>query len=127
MNDPIILLDASLRDGGHRTNFHFSDTELEGILAPLDSSGIDYIEIGYRNGILAPTDDVGRAGWCRKDYLLFCRSLIKQAKLAVMVYPKNVTQNDLDELKDCGVDLLRICVAKNDIASSLTVIEMAKK
>jgi 4-hydroxy 2-oxovalerate aldolase len=43
MNEPIMLLDTSLRDGGHRTNFHFSDIELENILLPLDNSGIEYI------------------------------------------------------------------------------------
>ena len=127
MNDPIMLLDASLRDGGHRTNFHFKDIELEEILIPLDNSGIEYIEIGYRNGSLAPLNNVGRAGSCAKDYLLFCRSLIKKAKIAVMVFPNNVTQEDLIELKNCGVDLLRICIAKNELTSALPKIQMARK
>lgn len=125
MNDPIMLLDASLRDGGHRTNFHFEDIHLQKIIGPLDNSGIEYIEIGYRNGMQAPAD-LGRAGLCAKDYLLLCRSLIQKAKMVVMVFPNNITQKDLMELKDCGVDLLRICIAKNQLASALPKIKMIK-
>lgn len=121
----VILLDTSLRDGGHRTNFNFTDTELKEILQPLDTSGIEYLEIGYRNGSLAPID-IGRAGWCAKEYLIFCRSLVKQAKIAVMIYPNNVTQNDLNELKECGIDLLRICIPKGELESALPKIKMAR-
>lgn len=122
----IQLLDTSLRDGGHRTNFHFRDSELEGILPSLDQSGIEYIEIGYRNGSLHPIENLGRAGYCNQEYILFCSSLIKNAKLAVMTHPNNVDQNDLDELKNCGIDLLRICIAKDDFFSAIPVIAMAK-
>lgn len=127
MNHPIHLLDTSLRDGGHRSNFHFQDHTLEHLLPLLDRSGIEYIEIGYRNGSLHPIDDLGRAGWCDKHYLLFCRALVTNAKIAVMVHPQNVTQEDIGELKQCGVTLLRLCIAKNTLLAALPVIDMAKK
>lgn len=123
----IQVLDVSLRDGGHRTNFHFQPDELEGILTPLDKSGLEYIEIGYRNGSLHPIDNLGRAGFCAKDYLLLCKSLLKNAKMAVMVHPKNVEKSDLIELKESGVDLLRICIAKGETASAFPIIAMAKE
>lgn len=122
----ISILDASLRDGGHRTNFHFKDDDLKKILVPLDNSGIEYIEIGYRNGSLHPIENIGKAGICPKDYLLYCQSLIKKAKIAVMVHPNNVTEQDLLELKNCGVKLIRICIAKNDMANAIPIIKLAK-
>ena len=127
MKKTLNLLDASLRDGGHRSNFHFQDHELKGILPSLDQSGIEYIEIGYRNGSLHPINNLGRAGWCAKEYVLFCRSLIKNAEIAVMAHPNNVSDADLMELKNCGVDLLRVCSAKNQLSSTLALIEKAKK
>ena len=126
MNDSIQLLDASLRDGGHRTNFHFTDDELKGFLPLLDHSGIEYIEIGYRNGSLHFIEGLGRAGWCHKDYLLFCRDLLNKAKMAVMAHPHNVTQDDLQELKNCGVVLLRICIARGELPVALPLIKMAQ-
>lgn len=121
------MLDVSLRDGGHRTNFHFTDSELCEILTPLDNSGIEYIEIGYRNGALNPIDKLGRAGICDKEYLLQCKTLIKTAKIAVMAHPQNITERDIIELKECGVELLRICVIKGNLEKALPIIGLAKK
>lgn len=123
----IQVLDASLRDGGHRTNFHFSDHELEYILRPLDNSGVEFIEIGYRNGSLHPIDNLGRAGYCDKNYLQFCQSFIKKSTIAVMAHPKNVIESDLIELLACGVGLLRICIAKDGLAEAIPLIKIAKK
>ncbi|KTD79283.1 aldolase catalytic domain-containing protein [Legionella waltersii] len=122
----IKLLDASLRDGGHRTNFHFKDEDLKQILPPLDASGVDYIEIGYRGGSLQPIDNVGVAGVCPKEYLELCQSLVKQAKMAVMVIPGKVNADDLAELKDYNTQLLRICVAKNNVEGGIDLLEKAK-
>ncbi|HAU1652833.1 TPA: 4-hydroxy-2-oxovalerate aldolase [Legionella pneumophila] len=124
--NPVSILDASLRDGGHRTNFHFKDDDLKQILLPLDNSGIEYIEIGYRNGALHPIENIGKAGMCPQDYLLYCQSLIKKAKIAVMVHPHNVNEQDLLELKNCGVKLIRICIAKGDLVNAVPLIKLAK-
>lgn len=122
----IQMMDVSLRDGGHRTNFHFTTSELHNMLVPLDKSGVEYIEIGYRNGSLHPIDDLGLAGFCHKDYLVFCQSLIQSATIAVMLHPKNVALADIQELKKYGVDLVRICVAKGGLSQALPVLEMVK-
>lgn len=122
----IKILDASLRDGGHRTNFHFEDKDLMQILTPLDESGIDYIEVGYRGGSLQPIDNIGKAGVCPQDYLELCQSLVKKAKIAVMVIPGKVLTEDLTELKQYNTQLLRICVAKNGIDKALELLKKAK-
>ncbi|MFI4918870.1 MAG: 4-hydroxy-2-oxovalerate aldolase [Legionellales bacterium] len=125
---PLIkMLDTSLRDGGHRTNFHFSSDDLRHILTALDQSGLEYIEIGYRNGSIHPIDNLGPAGLCQKEYLLFCKSQIKQAQIAVMAHPKNIAETDLKELKASGVDLLRICVIKGSVGEACPLIKKAKQ
>lgn len=123
----IKMLDASLRDGGHRTNFHFDELTLKKILVLLNRSGMDFIEVGYRNGGLHFIDNLGRAGICDKNYLLFCKNLLTHSSMAVMAHPENITVTDLHELKECGVDLLRICIAKNGLDKALEVIEAAKR
>ncbi|KTD15870.1 4-hydroxy-2-ketovalerate aldolase [Legionella israelensis] len=127
MINTIQILDVSLRDGGHRNNFDFDKESLQIILTSLDKSGIEYIEVGYRNGYVPPVECLGVAGICARDYLLFCRSLIKNSSIAIMVHPQNVTRRDLRELKECGVDLLRICVAKGQHAEACPLIDMAKE
>ena len=122
----IKLLDVSLRDGGHRSNFHFEEETLCAILVPLDVAGIEYIEIGYRNGSIRPIENIGRAGLCEKAYLEACRSCIKQAEIAVMVHPSNVTVRDIRELKESGVGLVRICVPIGGATGACPVIDMVQ-
>ena len=122
----INILDVSLRDGGHRTNFHFADADLEAMLTSLDNSGIDCIEIGYRNGSIRPIANIGRAGLCDKAYLDACRSWITKTKMAVMVHPANVSEVDMRELSDSGVGLIRICVPRGGVALACPVIDMVK-
>lgn len=125
--DSIIVLDVSLRDGGHRTNFHFKDNELREILTLLDNAGLEYIEIGYRNGSLHSVDSPGRAGLCEEEYLKLCQSLIKKAKITVMAHPEKVNRTDLEELKHYGVSLLRLCIAKGEVETAFPVIDLCKE
>ena len=120
------LLDVSLRDGGHRTNFHFTDDVLKSVLIPLDNSGIECIEIGYRNGSIRPIANIGRAGICDQKYLELCRSFIQKANIAVMVHPNNISDIDLKNLKNCGVTLLRICVIRGGVDAACSLVQRAR-
>lgn len=124
--DIIKTLDVTLRDGGNRVNFHFTDEDLHQIITLLDQSGIDYIEIGYRNGAIRPVPNLGRAGMCDKHYLSQCQALIQHAKIAVMAHPQNLNWADLKELEAHGVKLLRLCVGRGGVALVLPLIAMAK-
>ena len=121
------VLDATLRDGGNRIDFHFTAEDLQQILVPLDNSGIEYIEIGYRNGAIHPIPNIGVAGLCDKKYLQQCASMISNAKIAVMVHPQNITMADLIELKACGVSLLRICILKGGVKEACGLITASKQ
>jgi 4-hydroxy 2-oxovalerate aldolase len=125
--DEIKVLDVTLRDGGHRRNFHFDKQELAGILTPLDNSGLEYIEIGYRNGAYQDLEDIGCAGLCKREYLELCQSLVKKAKITVMVCPKKVTKSDLTELKECGVELVRICIAPGELETSYPLFALVNE
>lgn len=127
MHTKLRVMDVTLRDGGNRNDFHFTDRDLEALLPPLDKAAIDYIEVGYRNGAIRPVEGIGRAGLCHKQYLLHCRALIKQAKLVVMAHAANINEMDLLDLKNCGVDLLRICIAKGGALAAKSTIACCKR
>lgn len=121
------LLDVTLRDGGHLNDFHFNEQELEIILNALDASGIDYIEIGYRNGSISPIENIGIAGLSPDQYLQFCKKYIQRANVAVMAHCKNIEQQDIDALKKHGVMLLRLCIPKGEHQPALSYVQAAKK
>lgn len=122
------IIDVTFRDGGYKTNFHFDEGEIKKIITVLDESGIEFIEVGYKKGSIRPMPNIGKAGLCDKEYLTLCRNLMRKSKLVVMLHPKNVNQQDIQDLAYSGVDLLRICIAKDRYhQESFEFIHYAKK
>lgn len=55
-------IDVTLRDGGYQNNFSFPvDYAIKHVRA-LVGSGVEWIEIGYRNGSFKPIADIGLTG-----------------------------------------------------------------
>ncbi|MBY0544791.1 MAG: 4-hydroxy-2-oxovalerate aldolase [Gammaproteobacteria bacterium] len=121
------ILDVTLRDGGYKTNFNFSPLLIANILRVLDTARIPYIEVGYRNGSYKAIPEMGPSGYCDNDYLQYCRKFIHYSKLVVMCHPKNIPQNDFVEMKECGVDSVRICFPIDNENSGYKSIERALK
>jgi 4-hydroxy 2-oxovalerate aldolase len=119
----INLLDVTLRDGGYVNGFQFSPQFIDTILPILDASGIEYVEVGYRNGSLHSIPSIGEAGLCQKNYVKKVRSMVKKAKISVMLHANKVNNDDILELKECGVDLVRICISKANYLASNGIIE----
>lgn len=121
------LLDVTLRDGGHTNNYQFTSEAISQIVSESDKSGIGHIEIGFRNGPKTPKPGMGAAALGAKDYLLFCRKQIRSSKMTVMIHPKNVQEQDFKEMKDCGVDTVRICFSPGqEMDITAKTIAMAK-
>lgn len=120
------LLDVTLRDGGHLSDFHFTEDQLHRILSALDSAGLDYIEVGYRNGSISPIENIGIAGLSPNHYLNFCKERIQRSKMAVMAHCQNITKEDIHDLKKCGVSLLRLCIQKGEHPLAYPFIGYAK-
>jgi 4-hydroxy 2-oxovalerate aldolase len=123
----IQILDVTLRDGGYKTNFHFSNYTIERVLNSLDQSGLPYIKVGYRNGPFKLTPNIGPAGLCPSSYLEHCRNWIHNAKLTVMLHPRHIQYHDLVEIKNCGVEAVRICFPFNNPELGFKTVEMVKK
>lgn len=121
------LLDVTLRDGGYKTNFHFSEETIKYVLTTLDQAGIDYIEIGYRNGSFKPIPNVGPAAMCPRDYIEYCRKCIQSSKLTVIFHPKNIQKEDLIELQDCGVNSVRMCFSAQNPTLSFKLLDIIKQ
>lgn len=121
------IIDVTFRDGGHINDFHFSDNQIKEIITALDSAKLDFIEVGYRNGSISDIKNIGPAGLCPNDFLVKCKSYFSHSKMAVMAHCKNINESDIHELKDCGVDLLRLCIPKGSHTEAYALIKSAKQ
>lgn len=118
------VLDVTLRDGGCVNNFNFGQLYMEKILAALESSEVDVIELGYidsKNGSLS-----GRTQYANEQVISEC--LLKKKKpgvtyVAMMDYGKF----DVDQLlpkNENTIDGIRMAFHKKN---RYDVIEIGKK
>jgi 4-hydroxy 2-oxovalerate aldolase len=120
------IIDVTLRDGGYRNNFAFSPEYAVEHVQRLYEAGVDYVEVGYRNGSILPIENIGMTGMCTAQYLALLREAAPNLKLVVIAHVKNVKASDVRELADCGVALLRLCVNSGNLDETLAMAAVAK-
>lgn len=103
------LLDVTLRDGGYQNNFAFSATQASEVVGGLKAAGIEWIEVGYRNGSLKAHPGAGESYYTSNDYIAQIRADHPDAKLVVMVHPQHVDFDDIQDLANLGVSAVRVC------------------
>jgi len=103
------VLDVTLRDGGYRNGFSFSREYAREHLRRMTNAGIEWIEIGYRNGSFKAIPNIGTTGLSPDSYLQAMRAETADRRLCVMFHPKNITLADLDRMRELGVDMVRAC------------------
>ena len=118
------VLDATLRDGGCVIDFNFGQNYMEQILAGLEASGVDFIELGYLDE--KKGSEQGRTQYINEQVIK--QHFLHKKKpgvtyLAMFDYgkfnPDNLLPNDGN-----GIDGIRIAFHKKD---RFNVIPVAKK
>ncbi len=116
--DRIFLTDTTLRDGSHTVSHQFTTDDVKAVVSALDNAGIDMIELGHGDGLTGSTINYG-FGKC-DDYSLIkaAASVIKNAKLTVLLLPGIGTVESLEKAKECGATAVRVAthVTEADIA-----------
>ncbi|MBB6174320.1 4-hydroxy 2-oxovalerate aldolase [Nocardiopsis mwathae] len=121
----ITNLDVTLRDGGYRNNFEF----------PLDyairhakesaAAGMEWIEIGYRNGSFKPMPDIGITGLGADDYIRAIADVVAPERLCMILHPKNITEDDLPRMYEAGIRLVRFCLPSGAPGPGLAMLSQA--
>jgi len=120
-------IDVTLRDGGYRNLFSFSENYARQHVQMVDRSGVEWIEIGYRNGSFKPIDNIGQTGVSPDAYICAMREAAKRPCICVMVHPKNISESDLAHMRGLGVDMLRFCADQQNMARTLDYVRTAKQ
>ena len=121
------ILDVTLRDGGYCNGFHFHRATTLDIVESLHKSGIDYIEIGYRNGTNIQINNLGENGLCEDGFIEAIIKKNKDAKLAVMMHAKHCNVHDIDRLAELGVRMVRFCIGPELDARTQELLSYAKE
>ncbi len=121
------ILDVTLRDGGYRNNFDFTEDQARVITTGLADAGVDLCEIGYCKGSFSPRNEHGLTS---NVDALFIERIVQAAagriELAVMVHPRNITVDDFAMLKEQGVSMIRVCLRRDQLDEGLATLSLAR-
>lgn len=123
----IYLTDTTLRDGSHTVSHQFSPNDVINIAGGLDRAGIDIIELGHGDGLTGSTINYGFSKYSDYDLVKAAASVIKNAKLAVLLLPGIGTVEDLRKAKECGATAVRIATHSTEADVSEQHIRAAKE
>lgn len=123
----IILTDTTLRDGSHTVSHNFSPEDIIAVTRALDEAGMDIIELGHGDGLTGSTINYGFGAHNEYDLIKAGASVIKHAKLAVLLIPGIGTIEDLEKAKECGATAVRIATHCTEADISEQHIRAAKE
>lgn len=119
-------IDVTLRDGGYQNGFNFPTSYAIKHVDALVQSGVEWIEIGYRNGSFKPISNIGITGLSPDEYIQRIHHAVPNAKLVVIAHPHNINNDDVVRMKLHGVKMLRICIKTDNPQPALELCTFAK-
>lgn len=118
------IIDCTIRDGGLVNNWEFSEDFVRRLYKALSNSGVDYMEIGYKNSRkLVKSEGVGPWRFCEDEFI---REVIPEktnTKLSAIVDVGRVDENDISPAFESPLDLIRVACYIKDVDKAIKLVE----
>ncbi len=121
--EELLVLDCTIRDGGLINSHKFSFDFVRETYKCLVESGVDYIELGYKNSKkLFSEADYGAWKFCTdEDIRKVTAGIEGHSKISVMV---DIGRVDMEDIKPCSespVDMIRVATYVKDIDKAIAM------
>lgn len=122
--EQIKVLDCTIRDGGLINNHDFDMKFVRGVYKAVAASGVDYIELGYKNSKgMFDEKEYGVWKFCEDDVI---KKVIEgqesDIKISTMVDIGRVDMKDVKDAKDSPVDMMRVACYVKDIDKAIAMV-----
>jgi len=127
--DKIKILDCTIRDGGLINEHDFDERFVREVYKAISLSGVDYMEIGYKNSkeLFSPTE-YGAWKFCDDDVISRVTDGIeKRTKISVMVDIGRVNVDDVKPADQSPVDMIRVASYVKDIDKAIAMTNHFKQ
>jgi 4-hydroxy 2-oxovalerate aldolase len=125
----IKVVDCTIRDGGLMNNSQFTFETVRAVYKAVCESGVDIIELGYRNSkeIFSPKD-YGEWRFCDDDKLKEVIDGVEPntTKLAVMMDSHKSNIDDILPKEKSPVDIIRCATYVKDVDKAIKIVNDAK-
>ena len=117
----IKVLDCTIRDGGLMNNHLFTDDFLCAVFRAVNSSGVDYIELGYKaDESQFSRSEYGSMKFCsEKDIEKVINGEEVKSKISVMVDIGRVDPSTIPQKSESLVDMMRVASYVKDIDKAI--------
>ncbi len=126
-NKKIRVVDTTLRDGSHAIAHQYTTDHVKQIAKGLDDAGIEIIEISHGDGLGGSSINYGFECSTDKEKLQAAASVVKKAKIAVLLLPGVGTKEDLKMAYDNGAKVARVATHVTEANISEQHIGLAKE
>ena len=123
----IKVVDCTIRDGGLMNNSYFTFETVQNIYKAVCASGVDIVELGYRNSKkMFSTEKYGPWRFCDEELLKRVTDGVEtKTKLAVMQDAHKADADDLLPKSESVVDLVRVATYVKDIDKAIKLANNA--
>ncbi|MGD9570194.1 MAG: 4-hydroxy-2-oxovalerate aldolase [Sedimentibacter sp.] len=125
-NKKINIVDMTLRDGSHAVSHSFTVEQATEIASGLDKVGVPFIELSHGDGIAGSSINYGFSKDSEMEMIKAASSVIKNAKLAVLLIPGIGTIEDLEEARSNGAQAVRVATHVTEADTGIQHIQYAK-
>jgi len=117
----IKVLDCTIRDGGLINNHDFDRRFVKEVYKAISASGVDYMEIGYKNSkkLFSPKE-YGHWKFCDDDEIKKIKDGVESnTKVSVMVDVGRVDLDDVKPATESPVDMIRVATYVKDVDKAI--------
>jgi len=123
----INVVDTTLRDGSHTVSHKWTTNEIKEVAGALDEAGISFIEVGHGDGLTGSTVNYGFSKHTDFELVEAAASVVKNAKVTVLLIPGIGTVEDLKKIKEAGATAVRVATHVTEADVSAQHIKAAKE
>ncbi|MBU3911200.1 MAG: aldolase catalytic domain-containing protein [Candidatus Omnitrophica bacterium] len=119
--EKIKVLDCTIRDGGLINNHDFDSRFVREVYKAISASGVDYMEIGYKNSKeFFSTKEYGHWKFCDDDEIKkIIDGVESRTRISVMVDVGRVNIDDVKPASESPVDMIRTASYVKDIDKAI--------
>lgn len=109
MNNNVLIIDSTLRDGSHAMGHQFTAEHITAYALGAQKAGTKLIIVGHGNGLGASSLQLGISLLSDSDMLTTAKSILKKTKLGAFLIPGFGTiKNDLEPAIALGINALQV-------------------
>ena len=122
----VYITEVALRDGSHAVRHQFTVENVTSIAKALDEANVPYIEVSHGDGLGGSSLQYGFSLTNELELIEAAASVVKHAKIAVLLLPGIGTMADLKKAAQLGAKMARIATHVTEADVSPQHIALAK-